>query len=237
MGEMVEFPSNGHTCGGYLATPRSGRGPGVVVIQEWWGLVDHIKDVCDRFASEGFVALAPDLFHGEGASNQEPDRAGKLAQSLKLEEAGRDIGGAVKWLAESERTSGNKVGIVGFCLGGALALYAASNNPQIAATVAFYPGLSWPAGQAADPTRIQGAVLGHFATHDDSYTREQVDDLLRRLEEAGVDVEFFWYEAAGHAFFNDDRPDVHHPDHAQLAWDRTLAFFRKHLVTTATPVG
>ena len=237
MGEMVEFPSNGHTCGGYLATPRSGRGAGVVVIQEWWGLVPHIKDVCDRLAAEGFTALAPDLFHGESASTKEPDKAGKLAQSLKLDEAGRDIAGAVRWLAEGDRTTGSRVGIVGFCLGGALALFAASHDPTIAACVAFYPGLGWPPGKAADPAGFKGAVLGHFAGDDESYTREQVGDLEQRMREAGVDVEFFWYDNADHAFFNDARPEVHKPDHAQLAWDRTLAFFRKHLVTTATPVG
>src|SRR5947207_12757227 len=114
MGEIVEFPSNGTTGQGYLATPEGG-GPGIVVIQEWWGLVPHIKDVCDRLAADGFTALAPDLFHG--ASTTEPDEAGKLAQSLKLDEAGRDIAGAVRWLAEGDRTTGSRVGIVGFCLG------------------------------------------------------------------------------------------------------------------------
>ena len=237
LGEMVEFPSNGHTCGGYLATPRSGRGAGVVVIQEWWGLVDHIKNVCDRLAGEGFVALAPDLFHGDSAGTHEPDKAGKLAQSLKLDEAGRDLAGAVHWLTQSGRIAGDRVGVVGFCLGGALALFAASNNPEIAATVAFYPALGYPPGKATEPERIQGAVLGHYATEDGSYTRDEVQELEQRLRESGVDVEFFWYENTDHAFFNDTRPEAHHPDAAQLAWDRTVAFFRRHLVTTATPVG
>jgi len=235
MGEMIEFPSNGHTCQGYLATPRSGHGAGIVVIQEWWGLVPHIQDVCERLAREGFVALAPDLFHG--ATTKEPDEAGKLAMGLKLDEAARDISGAVKWLADSDRATGNRLGIVGFCMGGALTLYAAAQNPELAAVVAFYPGLGMPAGQQIDASRIKGAVLGHFATRDHSYTREQVSMLEQRLQEAGADVEFFWYDGTDHAFFNDARPEVHHPDAAQLAWDRTLAFFRKHLALTAAPVG
>ncbi len=235
MGEMVEFPSNSHTCSGYLATPRSGRGAGIVVIQEWWGLVPHIKDVCDRLGREGFVALAPDLYHGKTA--KEPDEAGKLAMSLNLEEAARDINGAVSWLAAGEQTTGNRVGIVGFCMGGALTLFAAAQNPTLAAVVAFYPALGLPAAQNLDVARIKGAVLAHFGEHDHAYTREQVAELERKLQEAGADVEFFWYPEADHAFFNDDRPEAHRPEAAQLAWDRTLAFFRKHLVTTATLVG
>jgi carboxymethylenebutenolidase len=233
MGEMIEFPSNGHTCGGYLATPRSGRGAGLVVIQEWWGLVPHIRDVCDRLAAEGFVALAPDLYHGK--TTKEPDEAGKLAMSLRVEDAGRDIAGAVSWVAASERTTGNRVGIVGFCMGGALTLVAASQNPSLAAVVSFYPALGLV--EQLDVSTIKGAVLGHFASEDHAYTHEQVEDIERRLREAGVDVELFWYEGADHAFFNDTRPEVYRQEASQLAWDRTLAFFRKHLVTTAAPVA
>src|SRR5437016_3547506 len=119
MAEMVEFPSNGHTCSGYLSAPRGGRGPGVVVIQEYWGLVPQIRSVCDRFAADGFVALAPDLFHGKTAGLTEPDQAGKLLMELQLDEAARDMLGAARWLAASERTAGDRVGITGFCMGGA----------------------------------------------------------------------------------------------------------------------
>ena len=232
MGEMIEFPSNGHTCGGALATPSSGRGPGVVVIQEWWGLVPHIQDVCDRLAAEGFVALAPDLYHGK--STTEPDEAGKLAMSLRAEDAAKDINGAVAWLVKSDRATGDRVGIIGFCMGGALAMYAASLNPSIAAVASFYPALSMV---QMDVSAIKAAVLGHFAAQDHSYTREQVEQLERGLREAGADVEVFWYEGADHAFFNDDRPEVYKPEAARLAWERTLAFFRKHLAMTAAPVS
>src|ERR1700726_223217 len=161
MGETVEFPSNGHTCGGYLATPSSGRGPGVVVIQEYWGVNAHIRDLCDRFAAEGFVALAPDLFHGRQA--KEPDEAGKLLMALDLAEAARDMLGAGKWLGADGRHPGDRVGIVGFCMGGALALYAATLSDVFAAVVTFYPYLGATASASPDVTKIRGSVLGHFA--------------------------------------------------------------------------
>src|ERR1700719_3611141 len=157
MGETVEFPSNGHTCSGYLATPTSGRGPGVVVIQEYWGLVPHIRDLCDRFAAEGFVALAPDLYHGKEA--KEPDEAGKLLMALDLPEAARDMLGAGTWLAHSDRTAGDRVGIVGFCMGGALAIFAATLSDVFAAVVPFYPYMGVTAAATPDVTKIKGDVF------------------------------------------------------------------------------
>ncbi len=119
-GKMVEFPSNGHTAKGYLATPAAGKGPGVIVIQEWWGLVGHIKSVCDRFAAAGYSALAPDLYHGQTAT--EPDAAGKLFMALNIERAEKDLAGAAKHLATHSSTA--RLGAVGFCMGGQLALFA-----------------------------------------------------------------------------------------------------------------
>src|SRR5438132_3504667 len=219
MSEMVEFPSNGHSASGYLATPRSGRGPGVIVIQEWWGLVPHIRNVCDRFAADGFVALAPDLFHGKSANLGEPDEAGKLLMELQLDGAARDMLGAATWLAQSEHSAGDRVGITGFCMGGALALYAGALSDVFAAVVPFYPYFGVTAAAKPDYARIKGAVLGHFAELDGAYTRDQVDAVEALLRDAGVLVEFFWYAGADHAFFNDDRPDVYRPDAARLAWD------------------
>ena len=234
MGETVEFPSNGHTCSGYLATPPSGRGPGVVLIQEWWGLNAHIRDLCDRFAAEGFVALAPDLYHGK--ETKEPDEAGKLLMDLDLAGAARDMLGAGKWLAASDRTAGDRVGIVGFCMGGALAIYAATLSDVFAAVVTFYPYIGLTAASKPDLTQIKGAVLGHFAEKDEAYTRQQVEDIESELRGAGVDVEFFWYMGADHAFFNDTRPEVYDADASRLAWDRTRAFFRTHLEAVAQAV-
>jgi len=129
MGKMVQFPSNGDNTSGYLATPSSGKGPGVLVIQEWWGLVDHIKRVCDRFAAEGFTALAPDLYQGK--STGEPDEAGKLMMTLNLDRASKDMGGAVDYLKSSDAVRGRGVGVVGFCMGGGLALkLAVQSRPE-----------------------------------------------------------------------------------------------------------
>lgn len=234
MGEIVEFPSNGQSASGYLAVPRSGRGPGVVVIQEYWGLVPHIEDVCERFAAEGLVALAPDLFHGK--TTKEPDEADKLMMEMQLDVASREIVGAGRWLASQERTAGDRVGIVGFCMGGALALYGATQSDVFAAVVAFYPAFTRTAGARPDYSRIQGAVLAHLAENDSYYDHQTVDEFAQAVREGGADVEVHWYADAGHAFFNDHRPEVHRPDDARLAWERTLAFFRKHLAATPAPV-
>jgi carboxymethylenebutenolidase len=234
MGEMIDFPSDGGSCPGYAARPPGGRGPGVVLIQEWWGLVEHIKDVCERFAGEGFVAVAPDLYHGAVAS--EPDEAGKLAMGLRIDVAARDMAAAAAWLRAGEASS-TPVGVVGFCMGGALALYAAGTTPHVAATVAFYPPLGMPSVQGLDPASISGAVLCHFATEDHASTPEQAADFERRLDEAGVPIEVHWYDASGHAFFNDARPEAYRPEAAQRAWTRTLSFLRTHLATTPAPVG
>ena len=226
VGRMIDFPSNGHTCSGYLAVPNGGSGPGIVVIQEWWGLVPHIKNVCDRLAGEGFTALAPDLYHGESAW-KEPDEAGKKMMALKIGATARDMGGAVAYLVDSEQATGEGVGTVGFCMGGGLALYLATLRPEVRATVAYYGVIPW-AEAKPDLSRINGPVLGHWGEKDSSNRREQVEDLERRLREAGKKVEFRWYPC-DHAFFNDDRPEVYDADCARLSWDRTLAFFRSTL--------
>ena len=155
-GSMVTFPANGTPTSGYLATPKSGAGPGVLVIQEWWGLVPHIKHVCDRFAAEGFVALAPDMFHGQTAS--EPDGAGKLFMALNIARAEKDLRGAVAYLLG--RSATKRVGAVGFCMGGQLALFAATLNPAVGACVNFYgihPNVK------PDYAKLAGPVLGLYA--------------------------------------------------------------------------
>ena len=144
--------------------------------------------------------------------------------------------GAARWLASNERTAGDRVGIVGFCMGGALALYAASLSDVFAAVVPFYPYFGATEAARPDLTKIHGAVLGQFATEDHAYTREQVGALEKQLRDASVDVEFVWYEGADHAFFNDSRPEVFKPEAARQAWDRTVSFLRKHLAVTPAPV-
>ena len=223
-GEIVKFPSNGNEAEGYLATPASGSGPGVIVIQEWWGLVPHIKDICDRLAGEGFVALAPDLYHGE--TSTEPDEAGKLMMGMKSDEAARDMTGAVDYLAGNEMATGGKVGCVGYCMGGGLSLYLASLKPEIGACVIYYGVLPGTQPNFAD---IQARVLGHYAENDDFANPAAARDLETNLKMLGKEVEFHIYPATEHAFFNDTRADVYNADAAKLSWERTLSFFRAHL--------
>lgn len=226
MGEMVEFPSNGSSCPGYLAVPESGSGPGVVVIQEWWGLVPHIEDVCDRLAADGFVALAADLYHGKKTT--EPDEAGKLLMALEVDRASRDMGGAVHYLLRHEAVSGDAVGTVGFCMGGGLSLYLATLEPAVKACTMYYGFIFWP---GADPhyQNIKGKVLGHFAETDGYANHDSVDPLQRTLEAAGVPTEFHWYPGTQHAFFNDARPEVYNAEAAALSYKRTLDFLHAEL--------
>lgn len=224
MSEMVEFPSNGHSVQGYLAVPPSGQGPGVVVIQEWWGLVPHIKDVADRLAAAGFVALAPDLYHGQ--TTVEPDEAQKLMMSMRMDEAARDMAGAVQYLLDSEAVDGENVGSIGFCLGGGLSLYLATLRPEVDACVVYYGVLP---GVAPDLSAIRGAVLGHFAAHDDFASPAAADELKGRLEAEGVPVEFHQYDGCQHAFFNDTRPEAYNEEAARRSWDRTLTFLKERL--------
>jgi carboxymethylenebutenolidase len=221
--EMVEFSSNGKTCKGYLSKP-AGKGPGVLVLQEWWGLVDHIKDVADRFAREGFVALAPDLFHGK--STKSPDEAGKLFMALNIAQAEKDLRGATQHLLSLDETEGQKVGTVGFCMGGQLSLYAACVNPTVGACVDYYgihPNVHPPIA------RLQAPVLGFFAEKDSSVSPEVVRKLEKQLKGAGKQAEFHIYPNVGHAFFNDTRPDVYHEASAKQSWERMIRFFREHL--------
>lgn len=227
MGQTVEFPSNGDTGTGYLATPSQGAGPAVVVIQEWWGLVDHIEDVCDRFAAEGFTALAPDLYRGEKAS--EPDEAGKLMMALNMDRAAKDMGGAVDHLAGHDAVRGEGVGVIGFCMGGGLALVLAAQRPdQVKACVPFYGVIPWPSAQP-DWTRLEAAVQGHYAENDTFFTPDDARRLESTLHDLGKDAQVFVYPGADHGFFNDTRPDVYDEGAARQAWTRTLEFLRAKL--------
>jgi carboxymethylenebutenolidase len=197
-----------------------------VVIQEWWGLVDHIKDVCDRFAAEGFVALGPDLYHG--AKTVEPDEAAKTMMALRLDKAGKDLSGAVDEVAS--RSSGGGVGVVGFCMGGGLALMLASQRPdKVRAAVPFYGVVPWEGAQP-DYSALTGAVLGHFAELDHSASPEAARALGQTLKDSGnVDVELHVYPGVDHAFFNDTRPEVYDAEASALAWQRTIQFLHSRI--------
>ena len=221
-GTMVEFPTNGHTTKGYLAKPASGNGPGVLVIQEWWGLVPHIKNVCDRFAAEGFTGLAPDMYHGETAS--EPDTAGKLFMALNIAKAEKDLAGAAKYLAGHSSTA--KMGVVGFCMGGQLALFAGCLEKNIGAVVDFYgihPNVH------PDYAKLSGPVLGLFAEKDAFVTPETARGVEAAIKKAGKPVEIHIYPGVDHAFFNDTNTAAYNKPAADDAWRRTLAHFRTNL--------
>jgi carboxymethylenebutenolidase len=224
MGEMVQIPFDGGNTGGYLATPKQGSGPGVIVIQEWWGLVDHIKDVCDRFADERFVALAPDVYHGK--TTRSPDEAGKLMMALRVDEAERDLGAAVQYLLTLDSTTSKKIGVVGFCMGGALALYTATKNQNIGACVVFYgihPKVK------PDLPNLNAPVLGLFGETDRSVPPAVVHELERKVKDLGKQIDVKIYKGADHAFFNDTRPEVYDAEAAADAWQRTIALLRGHL--------
>jgi carboxymethylenebutenolidase len=219
---MVNFPSNGQNTESYLAIPAAGKGPGVLVIQEWWGLVGHIKSVCDRFAAAGFSALAPDMFHGKTAS--EPDGAGKLFMALNIAQAEKDLRGAASYLLQHSSTA--KLGAVGFCMGGQLALFAATLNPSVGACVDFYgihPNVK------PDYSRLSGPVLGLFAEKDEFVNPTAARALDVAIKGAGKQSEIHIYPGVAHAFFNDERADVYNKAAAEDAWKRTTDFFRKHL--------
>jgi len=222
-GKMIEFRANGRMTGGYLAMPPQ-PGPGLIVIQEWWGLVDHIKDLADRFAAEGFVALAPDLFHGD--MTKSPDQAGKLLMALNIGEAGKDIRGAARHLLAMPEVQPKKVGTIGFCMGGQLALFAAAEFPEeISAAIDFYgihPKVS------ISPEKLEVPVQAHFAKRDNSTPEAQARAFVNELKAGGKTVDEYFYDA-DHAFFNDTRPAVYNPEAAGLAWTRSLAFLREYL--------
>ncbi|MGD0391877.1 MAG: dienelactone hydrolase family protein [Acidimicrobiales bacterium] len=229
MGEIVEFPSNGGTGSGYLAMPAGGAGStaGIVVLQEWWGLVAQIKRTCDRFAEAGFTALAPDLYHGTTVPLTEPDEAGKQMMALKMDTAGKDLSGAVDELVR--RTGRPEVGVIGFCMGGGLALVLATQRPDaVKAVVPAYGLIPWPDAQP-DYSKLEAAVQGHAAGQDEYFTPDAARQFETELKALGKDVEFFSYPSAGHAFFNEDRPEAYHPKSAEQLWDRTVAFFRQTL--------
>jgi carboxymethylenebutenolidase len=222
MGEMIEYPSNGTAGQGYLAGTT---GPGIVVIQEWWGLVDHIKEVCDRFAAEGFIALAPDLYRGKATT--EPDEAAKAMMAMQLDRAAKDMSGAVDEVRR--RAARDAVGVIGFCMGGGLALVLAAQRPDaVKAVVPCYGVIPWPDAQP-DYSNIEAAVEGHYAEHDESAPPEAVRALEDELRSLGKRVTMVVHPGTEHAFFNDSRPEVYNLEEAQKLWDSVLAFFRSTL--------
>ena len=218
-GTTVSYPSNGQSASGYLA---DGGGAGVIVIQEWWGLNHQIQGIADRLAAEGFSALAPDLYHGQ--VTRSPDEAGKLLMALDIPRAERDLRGAVDYLRA--KTGGGAVGTVGFCMGGALSLFAAcAAGNKVGACVIFYGGHP---KVKYDFDSLRAPVLGHWAEHDD-WANANIPTLEQAFQARTIRYQFHRYLGTKHAFFNEQRPEVYDAAAAASSWDRTIAFFRNHL--------
>jgi carboxymethylenebutenolidase len=227
MGEIVRYRSNGGQSEGYLARPPSGSGPGVIVIQEWWGLVPHITSLVDRFADAGFVALAPDLYHGQHTA--EPDEAGKLMMGLAMDQAAKDMAGAAVFLTEQDYVSSDRVAAIGFCMGGSLALWSATLSDKITATIGFYPPVPWERMNPSWADYAGKSALIHCSEHDGTSAAPGIQLAKRSIEAAGGDCTLYDYPGTDHAFFNDDRPEVYNSTAAATAWARSLSFLRDHL--------
>lgn len=226
MNQTITFPSNGGSAHGYLALPDTGSGPGVIVIQEWWGLTDHVRSVADRFAAEGFVALAPDLYGGRTA--HDGARAARMMEQLPIGQAARDLSGAADHLLALDAVTSPSVGAVGFCMGGGFVLLlAAVAGERIGAAVPYYGVRGFTAG---DAPKVSAPVLGHFASEDGWATPEEARGLRQALLDAGVDADIRIYEGAGHAFFNDENHSGNYDrELAERTWEDTVEFLREHL--------
>lgn len=221
MGKIITFSHEGKEWSGYLASGPEGS-PGVILVQEWWGLVGHIKSVADRLAAEGFTVLAPDFYHGE--LTEEPDVAGSLMMALQVDDAAQLILASVSHLKDLGCQGG--VGAIGFCMGGQLSLFAACLTSEIKACIDFYgihPNVK------PDLAALQAPLLGIFAEHDDYASPQTVAELSEALTALGKPHEFKTYEGVHHAFFNDDRPSVYDPEAAADAWERVLRHLRSCL--------
>jgi carboxymethylenebutenolidase len=211
MGQRIEH--------GYMA----GKGPAVVVIQEWWGLVPHIEDVVERFAKERFLAIAPDLYHGNTAKS--PDEAQRMLMELDVERAGREIAAAGEFLLSRPECTSKKYGLIGFCMGGALAQFVASREPKAGAAVSLYGGFK---KVVIDWNGLSAPILLIYGEDDKGVPAEQGRELEKKLKQLGKNVEVRTYPGANHAFFNDTGRN-YKPDAAADAWKRAVAFLREHV--------
>jgi len=229
MAETVTFPSNGNEASGYLARPEGGTGPGVIVVQEWWGLDSGIKAMADRLAEAGFVALVPDLYHGELAEHTEMDKASELMSQLPPDRAGRDMSGAVDFLADHDATTGDGIGVMGFCMGGMLTFVLAALRPdRVKAAVPFY---GFPQGDdQPDYSKIEAAIQGHMAENDDFFPPSAAMHLEEELKALGKDVSITVHEGTGHAFMAPHNA-LGTQDQAKYdeIWPRVTAFLHDQL--------
>ena len=224
MGQRVDFNANGQKCSGYVATPKSGQGPAIVVIQEWWGLVPHIEDIVERFAREGFFSIAPDLFHGK--TTKSPDEAGKLLMEVDVDRAEREIAASGEYLLGRPECSSKTYGVVGFCAGGALAQYTGAKETKVGATVSFYGGFK----KVQVPwSGLHGPIFLVCGDKDKGVPPESCRKTEQELKQLGKNVQLKIYPNADHAFFNDTRPEVYNKEASTDAWKKTVEFFRANV--------
>jgi carboxymethylenebutenolidase len=233
MSETVEFRSNGNVASGYLVKPAAGSGPGVLVIQEWWGLDSGIKEMADRLGAAGFVALAPDLYHGELAQHDEMDKAAHLMQSLPPDRAGRDMSGAVDYLASHSAVTSDGIGVIGFCMGGMLSLIIAANRPdKVRAVVPFY---GFPQGDAEpDWSKLTASISGHMAEHDDFFPPAAARALEAKLRGMGKRATLTVHPGTSHAFMSPHNAlGTFNPTRAAQIWPEAVSFLHRTLVDVA----
>ncbi len=229
MAETVTFKSNGHNASGYLVKPPSGTGPGVLVIQEWWGLDDDLKKMADRLAAAGFVALAPDLYHGEVAGHTEMDKAAHLMNTMPPDRAARDMSGAVDFLAGHPSVKGSGIGVVGFCMGGMLSFIIAANRPdRVRALVPFY---GFPQGpMEPDWSKMTAAISGHMAENDNFFPPSGAAALEKKLRAMGKECTLKVHAGTGHAFMGPHNAlgTLNEKLAAQI-WPDVIAFLKEKL--------
>jgi carboxymethylenebutenolidase len=224
----VQYPSGNVTMKAFVAAPQTKeKRPAVIVIQEWWGLTDHIKDIARRYAAEGYVAIAPDLYSRLGhALTTDAGEAGKLMNTLKQEDGLTDLNATVAYLTSVPEVDGARIGVTGFCMGGSYALMLPCVNPAIKAAVPFY-------GQVPNPDaplqQLSAPVLYLYGEDDGWITKADVQRLAAGLKKYNKPGEIKTYPGAPHAFFRDNDPSVYRPEAAKDAWGRTKAFFKQHL--------
>jgi carboxymethylenebutenolidase len=237
MGQTIQFGCNGGVSSGYLATPSSGSGPAVLVIQEWWGLDSGIKTMTDRLADAGFVALAPDLYHGELAGHTEMDKAAKLMQSMPPDRAARDMSGAVDCLAGHSAVTSDGIGVVGFCMGGMLAFIIATNRPdKVKAVVPFY---GFPQGpMEPDWSKLTASISGHMAERDDYFPPAAAKALEAKLRAMGKDVTLKVHPGTGHAFMGPHNAlGTLNARLAEQIWPEVVSFLKAQVKSSRAEAG
>jgi len=223
MYEQMRFETKSGKAQGELVAPEGeGKAPGVVLVQEWWGLNGQIRLVAAKLAREGFLVALPDLYHGRWTTD--PAEAGELMSKLDWHRAVEEIGAAAEIVKAHPRSNGH-VGVIGFCLGGALSFAAASAVPTLEAAVPYY-GI--PPLDKYDLSKVKAPVLAHFASHDDWAKASVAQQIQSEFATRGQSMELHVYEA-GHAFSHESRKDVYVPAAAELAWKRSIEFLHKHL--------